>query len=140
MVFVVFTCSKMQGCRFASSHVFGAHIHRIHEFLHPGNITISAGFKQLPERTVCTAASRVPAARVGRRTGTGAATFGGGRGASTAASGGAAAAAAGGAAAATGSEGQSRGGCGGRGWCYLTVTGVLHRGSVGKGAGIINGC
>lgn len=110
MVSVDFTCSKMQGCRFASSHVFGVHIHRIHEFLHPGNITISAGFKQLPESTVCTSASRVPAARIGRRTGTGPATFGGGRGASTAASG---AAAAGGAAAATGSEGQSRGGCGG---------------------------
>lgn len=113
--FVAFTCSKMQWCWFAPSHVFGVHIHRIHELLHPGNVSVSTGFKQLPEGAVSPAAARVTAAGVGRGAGTSLAPLRGGRGASAAT-----------AAAAAGREGRTRGGGGGRGRRCLTVSDAFH--------------
>ncbi len=143
LVNVTVTCGEVQGCRFASCHVFSVHIHHIDEFLHPRNVPVSTGFKQLPESPVCTAAAaataasaaataataaaRVTATRVRRRSGAGPATLGCSWGASAAAS----------AAAAAGGEGQSWGGGGGRGRGYLTVSCVLHRASLGKRSGIV---
>lgn len=135
-LFFAFTCSKMQGCWFAPSHVFGVHIHDIYEFLHPRNVPVSTGFKQLPERSVpsaaaAAAAARVPAVGVGRGTGAGLAALRGGRGASAAAAD----------AAAARREGRSWGGGGGRGRCCLTVSDAFHCcSSAGKRGDIFGGC
>lgn len=124
-----FTCSEVQRCGFTSCHVLCVHVDGVHQLLHPGNVSVAAGFKKLPESSVATAAA---AARVGRRARTAApAGLGGRRGASAAASSTAATAAC--------REGRSRRGGGvgcGRGRGDLTVC-RLHCSPLRQGAAIV---
>lgn len=135
---VAVTCSKMQRGGFASCHVFGVDVHGIDELLHPGNVPVPTGLKQLPKGSARSAAARVPSAGVRGGDGAGPAALGGGRGASGAAGAAAAAAAAGGKSQ-NWRDGGGGGCCGGgrvRG--FLPLSRLFQRSSGGK-RGIVGG-
>lgn len=70
----------MQGCRFATSHVLRVYIHRIDKSLYSGNVSVSTGLEQLPERPTDAAAAVAGAGRSGAGAGAGATAAGGCRG------------------------------------------------------------